>query len=378
MGVTLLVILENQRDLVFMKKFLAFILIVQFIAACSKSSDSFTVEKKNLIESVYSSIIVEPAHKYLIQAGANGYIDLIAYEEGDTITPEDILFKLRDESTFLTAENAQLSYNLAESYYRGELNQLEDLELEMQTARTKYETDSLNFNRIKILRSKGVSSEQEFETYKLQLENSRNQWSIVQNRKKRLQKELQTKMKQARNTASNSSSKLNDLFVHSQISGMIYQLFKEEGEYVTIKEPLAIVGTKDDFVIQMRIDEVDIMRIRNGQRVVITLESYPGKSFEAIVTRLLPKLEDQTQTFVIEAKFTKAPEQLYYGLSGEGNIVVNQRENVIIVPLEYLNENDEVLTRNGLKKLKLGLKNLSEAEVIEGLKEGEVIYKPEE
>lgn len=361
-----------------MKNILFIILGFYALTGCSKPSESFTIEKKDLIESVYSSIVVEPAHKYLIQAGSNGYIDLIAFEEGDTIGPDDILFKLRDENTFLAAENAQLSYSLAESHYRGELNQLEDLELEMQTARTKYETDSLNFNRIKILRNKGVSSEQEFETYKLQLENSRNQWSIVQNRKKRLQKELQTKMKQARNTASNSSSKLNDLFVHSQISGMIYQLFKEEGEYVTIKEPLAIVGTKDDFVIQMRIDEIDIMRVKSGQRVVVTLESYPGKSFEAIVTRLLPKLEDQTQTFVIEAKFSKAPDQLYYGLSGEGNIVVNQRENVIVVPLEYLNDKDEVLTSNGPKKLKLGVKNLSEVEVIEGLKEGEIIYKPEE
>lgn len=255
-----------------MKKNLLLILSIYWLTGCSESSESFTVEKKDLIESVYSSITVEPAQKYVIQSGANGYIDLIAYEEGDTITPEDILFKLRDESTYMAAENAQLSYSLAESYYRGELNQLEDLELELQTARTKYETDSLNFNRIKILRNKGVSSEQEYDTYKLQLENSRNQWSIVQNQKKRLQRELQTKMKQARNNAANSSSKLNELFVHSQISGMIYQLFKEEGEYVTVKEPLAIVGAKDDFVIQMRIDEVDIMRIKNGQRVIVTLE----------------------------------------------------------------------------------------------------------
>lgn len=96
------------------------------------------------------------------------------------------------------------------------------------------------------------------------------------------------------------------------------------------------------------------------------------------MTRLLPKLEDQTQTFVIEAKFSKAPDQLYYGLTGEGNIVVNQRENVIVVPLEYLNDNEEVVTPSGPRKLKLGVKNLSEVEILDGLKEGDIIYKPEE
>ncbi len=352
--------------------------LVTVLMGCSSKQESYTVEKTDLIESVYSSIIVEPAQKYLIQSGSNGYIDLIAFQEGDTVTPDEILFKLRDENTLANAENAQLSYSLAEAYYRGELNQLEDIELELQTAKSKYELDSVNFSRIKKLNQRSLSSDQELENAQLQLDNSRNKWKIVVNQRRRLQRELQTKMQQARNTAINSSARLNDLFVRSQISGMIYELYKEQGEYVTVKEPLAVVGSSNDFTLKMRIDEVDIMRVKEGQNIVVSLESFPGKVFEAVVTRIIPKLEDQTQTFVVEGKFADQPDKLYYGLTGEGNIIVRKTSGVLVVPLEYINANGEVITENGPKKVKLGNQNLSVVEVLEGVHEGMKILKPTE
>ena len=39
-------------------------------------------------------------------------------------------------------------------------------------------------------------------------------------------------------------------------------------------EPLASIGSATDFVIEMLVDEVDIVKISKDQKVIITLDAY--------------------------------------------------------------------------------------------------------
>ncbi len=125
------------------------------------------------------------------------------------------------------------------------------------------------------------------------------------------------------------------------------------------------------------IDEVDVVRIKRGQKIYVSLEAYPNSTFEAHVTKVNPKMDTRTQTFEVEGEFDVAPESLYMGLTGEGNIVIDERENVLTIPREFLIGNNKVETEEGQVKVKVGAKSLSHVEILEGLKEGQVIFKPE-
>ena len=65
------------------------------------------------------------------------------------------------------------------------------------------------------------------------------------------------------------------------------------------------------------------------------------------------------------------------GLTGEGNIVINEHENAVVIPREYLIDNESVETANGIQKVTVGIKSLSHVEIKSGLSKGSIIYKPQ-
>jgi multidrug efflux pump subunit AcrA (membrane-fusion protein) len=140
---------------------------------------------------------------------------------------------------------------------------------------------------------------------------------------------------------------------------------------------LASIGSATDFIIELLIDEVDIARVKKGQKVLVNLDAYGDQIFEAKVTKIYPRKEQRTQTFKVEALFENAPEILYPGLSGEGNIVISERENTLIIPYDYLIDGNKVQTENGLKEIEIGLKTIENVEIISGIDTSMVILKPE-
>jgi multidrug efflux pump subunit AcrA (membrane-fusion protein) len=169
-----------------------------------------------------------------------------------------------------------------------------------------------------------------------------------------------------------------DYTVRSKIDGKVYALQKEPGETVSMQEPVAMIGSASRFMIEMLIDERDIARIRSGQEVLISLEAFDNAVFQAKVIKIYPQKNERNQTFKVEAQFEKdAPGVLYAGLSGEANIVIDQKEAALTIPLDYLSENSTVLTDSGEIPVTTGLRSLDRVEILEGINSETLIYKPE-
>ena len=64
------------------------------------------------------------------------------------------------------------------------------------------------------------------------------------------------------------------------------------------------------------------------------------------------------------------------GLTGEGNIVINEKGSALVIPREYLQPGNKVETEKGMVTVKTGLSNWSYIEILSGLSENQVIYKP--
>ena len=157
----------------------------------------------------------------------------------------------------------------------------------------------------------------------------------------------------------------------------MYALYKEPGEIITIQEPLATLGKANSFIIEMLVDEVDIVHVAKGQKVIVRLEAYANTVFTGIVKKIFPKKDERNQTFKVEALFETQPEVLYPGLSGEANIIVAKKDNALTIPKEYLIDNTKVMTDQGLMSIKIGIQNLEFVEVLAGIDEKTPIYKAE-
>jgi len=147
----------------------------------------------------------------------------------------------------------------------------------------------------------------------------------------------------------------------------VYSITKNQGEIITPQMPVAKIGSAQSFVIEMLIDEVDIAKVEIGQKILISLDAYPKQSFEAKLTKIYPAKDERTQTFRIEANFVQSPAKLYPGLSGEANIVIATKSNVLTIPNEYLNADNEVKTKDGLKKVEIGLRSMDRTEIRSGI-----------
>ncbi|NJK82645.1 MAG: hypothetical protein HC912_01360 [Saprospiraceae bacterium] len=99
--------------------------------------------------------------------------------------------------------------------------------------------------------------------------------------------------------------------------------------------------------------------------------------FEATITKIAPKVEPRTQTFLVESRFTKAPTRLYMGLSGEANIIIAQKQQALTIPLAYLMNGNKVLTEQGEMLVETGLRSLDKVEVLSALDTATVILKPQ-
>jgi len=183
-------------------------------------------------------------------------------------------------------------------------------------------------------------------------------------------------LKQAQNNLGTTINNAGDLIVRSQLAGKVYSLFKKEGELAVPQEPLAMLGKNDGFLMEFLIDEVDIAQIQTGQKVLVTLDAYGDKVWEALISKIYPAMNSRTQTFTVEATFIQPPKVLYPGLTGEANIVVAEKNNVLTIPYEYLVGGNKVLTENGDVVVTTGLQNFQKVEIKRGIDSTTKLLKP--
>jgi multidrug resistance efflux pump len=51
-----------------------------------------------------------------------------------------------------------------------------------------------------------------------------------------------------------------------------------------------------------------MVRVALGQKVLVTMDSYKGEVFDAIVDKIYPIMDERSRTFMIEAHFVRPPE----------------------------------------------------------------------
>lgn len=358
-----------------MKYSICFLILILF--SCADERESTKVSQKEMVEAVYSSILIEPMNVYKVNASITGYIESLNVKEGDIVKAGDILCVISNKPIKLNEQNAALNYELLKETYSGEANLIEEMKLEMQSAKLKMQNDSLNFTRFKALYDKNASSKFEYDNATLTYEISKNNYRTLKKRIVRKENELKNQINQSKNNLNASNLRTDDYTLKSNINGKVFQVMKEKGEFISMQEPFAIIGDEENFKLKMLIDEVDISRIDVGQKVLVTLEAFKNQLFEAKIAKIAPKMDERTQTFEVEALFTKGPKKMYMGLTGEGNIVINEKKNALVIPREYLMPGNKVETENGIVNVTTGLSNWSFIEITSGIEEGTLIYKPE-
>lgn len=352
-----------------------FLILVLSIVGCGKKKVKIQPSFESITESVYASGIIKSKNQYQVYSTVNGLLDEILVKEGEFVKKDQPILKLLNESAGLNTANARLAAELAEKNVNGD--KLNELKANLEFAFSKLKNDSILFIRQKNLYAKQIGTLVDLEQRELAYTNSQTNYRSAKLRYEDAKTQTDFAARQAKNNLSISTSVQGDFIIKSETDGRIYNILKEKGELVNVQSPVAIIGDAEIFELELQVDEYDIIRIKQGQKILLTMDSYKGVVFEAVVRRIDPIMNERTRSFKVEADFIKKPEELFPNLTVEANIVIHTKEKAVTIPRSYLVEDQYVLNEEGEKvKVTVGLKDYNKAEIISGITTSDFIYLP--
>lgn len=179
---------------------------------------------------------------------------------------------------------------------------------------------------------------------------------------------------------------LNDSTLYSPIEGILTKAdAKNAGVNITSATTFTITDPNSlDF--KMDIDEADIGSVKTGQDVNVILDPYPNETLHV----KLDSIDFVTHTtstggdaYTIKGNLTTDNKDYKYrvGMNGNAEIILDQRKNVIYIPLASIFDDNKVYVKNRnnyeLRTVTLGLENDTNAQVLKGIeKNEEVVLDP--
>ena len=353
-----------------------FIFLSILIYSCNNSDERIKPEIQSISQSVYASGVLKSNGQYQAYATVNGIIAEIFVSEGDTVKKGEPILRISNEVQKLNAENARLAadYNdLAANKER--LNEAASL---IDLSRSKMKNDSSVYYRQKNIWDQQVGSKNELEQRELVYLNSRNAYANSIIRYNELKRQLSFTASQSKRNLSISKTLSSDFILKSEMDGIVYNINRSVGEIVGPQNPLAVIGSAKDFILEMQIDESDILLVRKGMKVLVKLDSYKDRVFEAVLTKINPLMNERTQTFMVEAGFIQKPERLYPNTTFEASILIQTKDKAMLIPRKYVFRDSLVLKANGDTQLvEIGLKDYQKVEILKGLQETDELILPQ-
>jgi HlyD family secretion protein len=356
------------------KKLLVSLSLILVLASCGHKQETIHPTVENITSSVYASGTVKSVNQYEAFTKVNGIVVSLLVKEGDEVKKGQTILKLSNQAQTLGFENAKLLAN----YSSSESNQekLHQAENELEVAKLKMENDGSLLERQKKLWSNEIGTKNDLDQREVVYKNSIALFNASRLKLNDLKKQIDFQSKQTSKSAAISSTSMNDYVITSQINGKVYSLNKALGEMVTSQLPIAIVGDAHKFYVELQVDEYDIAKLIKGQKAMISLDSYKGQAFEAVIEKIYPLMNKNSKSFKVDAVFTTQPNNLFPNLSAQANIIIQVKEKAITIPRSYLIDNEYVYLANKEKrKVKVGLMDYEKVEILSGINTSDDLVK---
>ena len=174
--------------------------------------------------------------------------------------------------------------------------------------------------------------------------------------------------------------------VKAPAAGRIISLVTNIGTTVSQAMPVAKISNTEEMEIKINVPERFISRVKEGQRVELTFDAYPGDVFGAKVSEVSPVLDNSSRTMLTKVRIVQRDNKIKIGMYARVKLITESRENTIVVPSTTIVTrdgnpyvfvvNDDVVENKGTVRqqpVKLGITIDDKTEVVDGLKTGQTV-----
>jgi membrane fusion protein (multidrug efflux system) len=88
-------------------------------------------------------------------------------------------------------------------------------------------------------------------------------------------------------------------FPRSPISGIINHLYVDAGEFIDTGKPIADIVDIDRIKINVRVPELDIRYVRQGQQTPVRIDAFPERGLNGMIDFVAFKADPATKTFLV-------------------------------------------------------------------------------
>ena len=168
---------------------------------------------------------------------------------------------------------------------------------EVLNAQASLDWAEAEFGRIRSLLDQKVVSQSEFDQRRTQVEAARQQYKVAVNGAEQSYRSLEA----ARARVALANKSMSDTAVRAPFSGLVAERAVSVGDYVTKGTRVATVVRVDPLRVELSVPEQAVSLIKPGQQVRLTVDAYPGETFQATVRFVSPALRVDQRALTVEA-----------------------------------------------------------------------------
>ncbi len=192
-------------------------------------------------------------------------------------------------------------------------------------------------------------------------------------------------LKDARLSLQNAQDQLENYNITAPIAGKVIKKTSKTGDSIETgggnSVVMAVIADMSKIVFDISVDELDITKLSVDQSVNITADAFEDRRFMGRVDYVssIGTTSNGVTTYPVTIEITN-PEGLIPGMNVDANIVVESKENVLMVPVGAVNRGNTVTVKKGTEtqriKVETGINNDDFIEIISGLNEGDIVQVP--
>jgi HlyD family secretion protein len=299
-------------------------LIIIFIGfkACKKetlqvSFETVRVKKGNINNSITATGTVQAIRTVSVGTQVSGVINKIYVDYNSHVVSGQLLAELDKRTLQTSLANSEANLENANA------------ELTLQTA---------NYNRIKALQDKNLISPNDYDQALYNYTRAK------------------ASLKTAQLDFNRAKINLNYASITSPIDGVVLERAVDEGQTVaaSFNTPtlFSIANDLTQMQVEASIDEADIGKVRQGQRVSFTVDAFSNMSFEGKVVqiRLKPITKSNVVTYTVIVKAPNPDMKLMPGMTASITVYVDEVSNVLIVSSKALHFTPDTIALNEYMK----------------------------
>jgi membrane fusion protein (multidrug efflux system) len=261
--------------------------------------ETYVIQTGEVVDKVKAMGTIFPVHDVLISSETAGTITEVYVEVGDWVEKGAPLVQIDPELKQLALDQA---------------------EARLIEANAAYEKAKKDFERNKKLFETHDISDYVYENARLQKESAEAAYLT------------------ARANVKIARRQLKDTRIESPVNGFVAARLVELGGTVAPGTPVAKVVDIRQVKVKFGVPEKDIVKISKGQRAKITLDSYPGETFEGTVGAVGPQADLSTRTFPVEILVENTEYRLKAGMVARVEVATETIQDVPLLPKSALLE----------------------------------------